>query len=130
MPSRTLLEPAYGVRRVERRAGQCLEHCRRRLGLKNIPLPVPVDEWIESALGRIKAPVRLYPGIWPNTVFMPYGQGHETRISWGRNTPARMAVGVNPHQLLLSGSETHSGQAVTNPVRVRIYRAQGQEAEG
>jgi Zn-dependent peptidase ImmA (M78 family) len=33
VPSRTLLEPAYGVRRIERRAGQCLERCRRRLGL-------------------------------------------------------------------------------------------------
>jgi Zn-dependent peptidase ImmA (M78 family) len=51
VPRPALLEPAYGVRRIERRAAQCLERCRRKLGLKSVPLPVPVDEWIEAALG-------------------------------------------------------------------------------
>lgn len=79
--------------------------------------------WVESPLGRVKAPVRLYPGLWPNAVFMPHGQGHLTRVRWGRNSPEKMTVGANPNQLGLSGTEPLSGQAITNPIRVRIYRA-------
>jgi anaerobic selenocysteine-containing dehydrogenase len=79
--------------------------------------------WVESPLGRVKAPVRLYPGLWPNAIFMPYGQGHWTNIRWGRNSPKQMEVGVNPNLLLLSGSEPLNGQAITNPIRVKIYRA-------
>jgi anaerobic selenocysteine-containing dehydrogenase len=79
--------------------------------------------WVESPLGRLKAPVRLYPGLWPNAIFLPYGQGHWTNVRWGRNSPEQMEVGVNPNQLLLSGSEPLNGQAITNPIRVKIYRA-------
>jgi anaerobic selenocysteine-containing dehydrogenase len=78
--------------------------------------------WIESPLGRVKAPVRLYPGLWPNAVFMPYGQGRLTRVQWGRNSAKKMTIGANPNQLVLTGSEDLNGQAVTNPIRVRIYR--------
>lgn len=81
------------------------------------------EVWVESSQARVKAPLRLYPGIWLNALFMPYGQGHLTRQKWGRNSPAKMQVGVNPNQLLISGTETLNGQAVTNPIRVRIYRA-------
>ncbi len=79
--------------------------------------------WVESMLGRVQAPVRLYPGLWPNAVFMPFGQGHLTRVKWGRNSPSQTIVGVNPNQLDLSQGEDLSGQAVTNPIRVRVYRA-------
>lgn len=79
--------------------------------------------WVESALGRVQAPVRLYPGLWPNAVFMPFGQGHLTRIKWGRHSPTQMTVGVNPNQLVMSQTEDLSGQAVTNPIRVKVYRA-------
>ena len=80
--------------------------------------------WVESEHGRVQAPVRLYPGIWPNAVFMPYGQGHLTRTRWGRNSPDRFVVGANPNQLLQSSSERLSGQAVTYPVQVRIYKVE------
>ena len=79
--------------------------------------------WVESALEREQASVRLYPGIWPNAVFMPLGQGHMTRVQWGRGSPDEMWVGENPAQLGVAGSEALSGQAVSGPVRVRIYKA-------
>lgn len=53
MPTRPLgkmFEPQNGNVRAERRAWQCLEFCRRKLNLAELPLPVPVDLWIETAL--------------------------------------------------------------------------------
>lgn len=49
LPGR-LFEPRNGLVRIERRAWQCLESCRSKLGLRSIPLPVPVEDWIERAL--------------------------------------------------------------------------------
>lgn len=79
--------------------------------------------WVESRTGRVQAKVRTYEGIWPNAVFMPPGQGHHTFISWGRNSPETMMVGVNPCNLADSSTELLSGMAVYNPVRVRVYKA-------
>jgi len=50
VPSK-LLEPRRGGRVTDRRAWSCLDRCRRKLGLRDLPLPIPVDEWIESPLG-------------------------------------------------------------------------------
>ena len=46
-----LFKPRRGGRVTDRRAWNCLERCRRILGLKQLPLPIPVEEWIESPLG-------------------------------------------------------------------------------
>jgi thiosulfate reductase/polysulfide reductase chain A len=78
--------------------------------------------WVESPLGRVQASVRLYPGIWPNAIFMPLGQGHPTQVKWGRGSPSHLVVGANPNRLMLTGSEALSGQAVTGPLRVKIYK--------
>lgn len=79
--------------------------------------------WVESLNGRVKLPVRLFPGIWPNAVFMPPGQGHHTSVKWGRGSEADIVVGANPHQLMVSGTERPGGQAISGPTRVRIYKA-------
>lgn len=49
-PSYRYFEPLWGSRAVNRRAWECLERCRTRLGLDEIPLPVPVEAWIERPL--------------------------------------------------------------------------------
>jgi hypothetical protein len=46
-----LFDARAGLRRIERRAANCLEFCRARLKLDSLPLPVPVDQWIEVPLG-------------------------------------------------------------------------------
>jgi hypothetical protein len=46
-----LLEPRRGGRVTDRRAWGCLERCRRKLALDDLPLPIPVEDWIESPLG-------------------------------------------------------------------------------
>jgi len=45
-----VLEPRHGRQVIDRRAWRCLERCRRKLKLDEIPLPVPVEEWIEGPL--------------------------------------------------------------------------------
>jgi anaerobic selenocysteine-containing dehydrogenase len=79
--------------------------------------------WVESQVGRIQAPVRIYEGLWPNAVFIPPGQGHRTLVQWGRGAPEQSQVGVNPNQLAAMGTEALNGQAVFSPVRVRVYKA-------
>jgi anaerobic selenocysteine-containing dehydrogenase len=79
--------------------------------------------WIESQFGRVQAPVRFYPGLWPNAVFLPAGLGHSSRVKWGRGSPEALVVGVNPNVLVHMQSELLSGQAAFNPTRVKIYKA-------
>jgi hypothetical protein len=50
-PLSHLLKPRHAARRVERIAAETLERCRLALGLDAIPLPVPVEQWIEHPLG-------------------------------------------------------------------------------
>ncbi|NLX20224.1 MAG: ImmA/IrrE family metallo-endopeptidase [Phycisphaerae bacterium] len=50
LPTR-VFDPSYGRRVIERRAWNCLERCRNALGLGQIQLPIPVEQWIESPLG-------------------------------------------------------------------------------
>jgi len=50
LPTR-VFDPSYGRRVIERRAWSCLQRCRKSLGLDQIPLPIPVEQWIESPLG-------------------------------------------------------------------------------
>ncbi len=79
--------------------------------------------WVESPVGRVQVPVRLYEGIWPNAVYVPPGQGHRTLVKWGRGSEANMVIGANPVQLLIAGTESPGGLAASSPTRVRIYKA-------
>jgi Zn-dependent peptidase ImmA (M78 family) len=44
------LRASPAIRRIEERAAQCVRVCCRKLGLNEVPLPIPVDEWIEGPL--------------------------------------------------------------------------------
>ena len=46
-----ILEAMTGRKVIESRAWACLERCRRKMGLSEIPVPVPVEDWIEGPLG-------------------------------------------------------------------------------
>jgi len=78
--------------------------------------------WVESPVGRVQVPVRLYEGIWPNAVYIPPGQGHRTLVKWGRGSDANLVVGANPVQLLIADTEPPGGLAASSPTRVRIYK--------
>jgi Zn-dependent peptidase ImmA (M78 family) len=45
------IRPRAHVRRVEAHAQKLLDRCRAALDLDDLPLPVPVEQWIENPLG-------------------------------------------------------------------------------
>ena len=51
VPPTRVFEPSRGRWQIEKRAWSVLERCRRKLDLEKIPLPIPVEDWIEAALG-------------------------------------------------------------------------------
>ena len=69
--------------------------------------------WVESPADKVQVPVRIYAGLWPNAIYLPPGQGHRTRVKWGRDSATNVVVGANVNQLRV-------GDGVT---RVKIYKA-------
>lgn len=72
---------------------------------------------ISSNQGKIEAPALISPGIAPDLVAMPVGQGHEnfTRYATGR--------GSNPLSILAPMKEAQTGALAWAATRVRISRA-------
>jgi anaerobic selenocysteine-containing dehydrogenase len=76
---------------------------------------------IASPQGSVRAPAIVSPGIAPDMVAMPVGQGHEdfTRFASGR--------GANPLSILAPLSEHETGSAAWAATRVKISRVGGPE---
>jgi anaerobic selenocysteine-containing dehydrogenase len=72
---------------------------------------------VTSSQGTVRAPVMIFPGIAPDIVAMPVGQGHET---FTRYASAR---GVNPIAILAPSVETDTGVLAWAATRVKIARA-------
>jgi anaerobic selenocysteine-containing dehydrogenase len=72
---------------------------------------------VTSSQGTVRAPVMIFPGIAPDMVAMPVGQGHEsfTRYASGR--------GVNPIAILAPVTERETGALAWAATRVKIARA-------
>jgi menaquinone reductase, molybdopterin-binding-like subunit len=87
-----------------------------RLGIKEGDL---VE--IASPQGSVRAAAILSPGIAPDTVAMPVGQGHEnfTRFASGR--------GTNPLSILAPLAEHETGSLAWAATRVKLTRAGGPE---
>ncbi|MBP7779059.1 MAG: molybdopterin-dependent oxidoreductase [Acidobacteria bacterium] len=78
---------------------------------------------IASAHGQIEAPVVISPGIGPETIAMPVGQGHETftRYASGR--------GANPLAILAPATEPATGQAAWAATRVKLTRVRAADGQ-
>ncbi len=72
---------------------------------------------VESPYGEIHAPLYLYPGIRPDTVAVPIGQGH---TSYGRYAKER---GDNPLAILPPRVDTRTGALALNSTRVRVFKS-------
>jgi anaerobic selenocysteine-containing dehydrogenase len=72
---------------------------------------------VASTRGTVRAPAIISPGIAPDVVAMPVGQGHETftRYASGR--------GVNPIAILAPMAEAETGALAWAATRVKISRA-------
>jgi anaerobic selenocysteine-containing dehydrogenase len=73
---------------------------------------------LESPAGALEAPALLYPGLRPEMLAMPIGQGHTagTRYERGR--------GVNPLRLVTGAFDRDSGVLATGATRVRLERTE------
>ncbi|MGH9140136.1 MAG: molybdopterin-containing oxidoreductase family protein [Vicinamibacterales bacterium] len=71
---------------------------------------------VTSARGTVRAAVMIFPGIAPDIVAMPVGQGHETftRYASGR--------GVNPVAILAPATVADTGALAWAATRVKIVR--------
>ncbi len=74
---------------------------------------------VESQAGRIRLRARLYQGIMPDVVSIPFGLGEAGLGRWNKN------IGVNPEKILVKDIDLPSGNLIRNSTRVRIYRADG-----
>jgi len=74
---------------------------------------------VASTRGTLRAPALLSPGIAPDAVAMPIGQGHETytRYASGR--------GANPISILAPVTEPETGALAWAATRVKIAKAGG-----
>jgi menaquinone reductase, molybdopterin-binding-like subunit len=76
---------------------------------------------IASQQGSVRAPAILSPGIAPDMVAMPVGQGHE---DFGRFASGR---GANPLTILAPIAEKETGSIAWAATRVKISRVGGPE---
>jgi menaquinone reductase, molybdopterin-binding-like subunit len=76
---------------------------------------------ITSQHGSLRAPAVVSPGIAPDVVAMPIGQGHDnfTRFATGR--------GANPLSILAPLTEPETGSLAWAATRVKLARAGGPE---
>jgi anaerobic selenocysteine-containing dehydrogenase len=72
---------------------------------------------VTSSQGTVRAPVMIFPGIAPDVVAMPVGQGHETFTRYASNR------GANPIAILAPAIEPETGALAWAATRVKIVRA-------
>jgi anaerobic selenocysteine-containing dehydrogenase len=72
---------------------------------------------ITSTQGTVRAPAVIFPGIAPDMIAMPVGQGHETFTRYATRR------GVNPIAILAPATETETGALAWAATRVKIARA-------
>jgi anaerobic selenocysteine-containing dehydrogenase len=71
---------------------------------------------IASTQGSVRAPAFLSPGIAPDAVAMPVGQGHTNYTRYGTNR------GVNPLAILAPATVGDTGALAWSATRVKITR--------
>ena len=77
--------------------------------------------WLESASGKIEAPVFLTPAARPDVVSIPFGHGHRF---YGRYARSR---GVNPWEIIVPRSVKDTGEPAWAATRVKVIKT-GQKA--
>ncbi len=78
------------------------------------------EVWVESQVGKIRLPARLYNGIPPDVVGIPAGLGHTQGGKW------TAGIGTNPQTLINSEHvDELSGIIARQGVRVKVYKVEG-----
>ena len=71
---------------------------------------------IASKNGSVKTQAYLFPGLDPDTVAVPLGQGHEAMGRYAKD------VGVNPFKILAPVFETTTGELARYATRVKVTK--------
>ncbi len=92
---------------------------------KAIELGIAQGDLIEvtSTQGSVRAPAFLNPGIAPDAVAMPVGQGHTNFTRYASNR------GVNPLAILAGAAVTGTESLAWSATRVRIARVGGPDTD-
>lgn len=72
---------------------------------------------VASAHGQLRTRARLFEGIVPDVVAIPFGLGHDTGGRWAQN------VGKNPNVLIGDHSDPLTAQPLWNTTRVSVKKA-------
>ena len=72
---------------------------------------------ITSAQGTVRAPAMIFPGLAPDVIAMPVGQGHEAFTRYASKR------GVNPIGILAPATDAETGALAWAATRVAIARA-------
>ena len=83
---------------------------------------LPTINLPDDRMGRLNAPVYVYPAIMPEVIAMPIGQGHGEYGRYARNR------GTNPLQILTPQMESRTGSLAWGATRVKIV-ATGRRVE-
>jgi len=73
--------------------------------------------WLETPIGRVKLPIRIYAGASKWSIAIAAGGGHTQLGRWAKG------IGVNPHQLRAAMIDPISGATAWTCTRARIYSA-------
>jgi anaerobic selenocysteine-containing dehydrogenase len=76
---------------------------------------------VESPRGKIQAPVYVYPGIAPEVVAMPLGQGH---TAFGQYASRH---GVSPLAILAPTADSQAGALAFGATRVKLTKLAGRD---
>jgi anaerobic selenocysteine-containing dehydrogenase len=76
---------------------------------------------VRSSQGVVRAPAMIFPGVAPDVVAMPVGQGHENFTRYASRR------GVNPIAILAPITEVETGAPAWAATRVTIARASGRD---
>ncbi len=76
---------------------------------------------VKSSMGSLMAKAYLFPGIQPNTISIPFGQGHS---SYGRYANNR---GVNPFKIINPITDEKTGELALFATRVQIIKTGNKE---
>ncbi len=79
---------------------------------------------VTSTQGSVRAPVFLNPGIAPDAIAMPVGQGHTNFTRYASHR------GVNPISILAPATIAETGTLAWSATRVKIARVGGPEIDG
>jgi len=76
-------------------------------------------DWVEvrTVRGRLRLPVKIYAGLLPETIAIPFGFGHQSGGRWCKD------IGENPSVLVDSRTDPLTGTALWNKTRASIKKA-------